>query len=89
MGTHRFIVRPETSFILELNGETTRRNEIDGVKVTDSGGTTLFLTPGLQGVIGRTMLLWEVAAQVPIVQELNRDQLRTDFRFLIGVRFLF
>lgn len=67
--------------VLELNNVYQGKNEAGGASDPDSGGYQLFLTPGLQWVAKRAVI--EVAAQLPVVQELNGSALRTDWR-LIG-----
>ncbi|MDA2924304.1 hypothetical protein MYX65_06545 [Acidobacteria bacterium AH-259-L09] len=42
--------------------------------LADTGGTTVFLTPGIQWVLTPRLLV-EAAFQIPIIQELNGTQL--------------
>lgn len=70
--------------VLELNNVYQAKNEAAGVSDPDSGGYQLFITPGLQWVAKRVVI--EVAAQLPVVQELNGNALRTDWRLLGGFR---
>ncbi len=73
--------------VLELNGVWAQRSEQNGSKIADSGGYTLFVSPGLQYVTQ----LWvaEVSVQLPIVQELNGGQLKTDYILSAGFRIQF
>lgn len=73
---------------LELNGELSRRGEVDGEEDPDSGGHLLFLSPALQW-IPTPWLLLEASVQVPVVQELNGSQLEHDTRFQLGTRYRF
>lgn len=73
--------------VLELNGIWAERNKLDGGKVGDSGGYTLFLSPGLQYVTRRWVA--EISVQLPIVQELNGNQLKTDYVLNAGFRIQF
>jgi len=62
-------------------------NEADGKDDPDSGGTTLFLSPGIQRVTRRTVL--EAAVRIPLVQNLNGDALETDYALTLGFRWNF
>lgn len=73
--------------MLELNGNWAQRNKQDGGKIGDSGGYTLFLSPGLQYVTQRWVA--EVSVQVPLIQELNGGQLKTDYVLSAGFRVQF
>lgn len=70
--------------VLEINNLYQAKNEAAGIKDQDSGGYQLFLTPGLQWVAKRAVL--ELAAQLPVVQELNGNALKTDWRLIGGFR---
>ena len=52
-----------------------------------SGGTTLFLVPGLQYVTRRWIV--EAAVQLPVVQDLNGTALENDYIVRAGFRFNF
>lgn len=73
--------------VLEANTLYQAKNEAGGVADGDSGGTQLFLTPGLQWVSKRAVL--ELATQLPAVQNLNGAALRTDYRLTGGLRLWF
>lgn len=70
--------------VLEANNVYQARNELAGVDDPDSGGYQLFLTPGVQWVAKRAVL--ELAAQLPVVQELHGAALKTDRRLIASVR---
>jgi len=70
--------------IVEANVIHQNRNRIGGAKDPDSGGTTLFLDPGVQYVTRRWVL--EAVAQLPVLQDLNGDALETDFIVRAGFR---
>ncbi|RMF85705.1 MAG: transporter [Nitrospinota bacterium] len=72
---------------LELNGRTSGHNEVHGREVPESGGTVLFLSPGLQYIVSGNLLL-ETGVQVPMVREL-RGALEPDYTVLFGFRYLF
>lgn len=72
---------PDSVWMLELNAEWTDRAELNGAALPDTGGTEIFLSPGL-------MWTWRNYAikpgiQIPIYGDLNGDQARTDFRAFI------
>ncbi|MFQ5708996.1 MAG: transporter [bacterium] len=78
---------PQLNGFLEINGTTTNKNTVNDQKVNDSGGTTIFLSPGLQYVGGRRWLI-EASVQIPIVNEPNGTQLATDWTVSLGTRIL-
>jgi len=63
------------------------KNRSDGVKDSNSGGTTLFLVPGLQYVTKRWIV--EGGAQIPVAQDLNGTALEKDYIVRFGFRFNF
>ncbi len=78
---------PQVNVYLELNGLTTKRNELNGVNLESTGGTTLLLSPGIQYIGGRKWLV-EGSIQFPIVENLNGSQLETDLIASLGLRIL-
>ncbi len=70
--------------VLELNGIWTQHSEQNGGKIGDSGGYMLFVSPGLQYVTQRWVA--EISVQVPLIQELNGGQLKTDYILSVGFR---
>ncbi len=79
--------QPQLNGFLEINGTTAAKSKVDGVTNENSGGTTVFLSPGLQYVGGRRWLI-ETSLQIPVVNELNGEQLATDWTFSLGTRIL-
>ncbi|MFQ5671663.1 MAG: transporter [Nitrospinales bacterium] len=73
--------------VLELNGVYTRRNAAGGSTVEASGGNTLFLSPGIQFVDQQTIFGFSI--QVPIVQDLNGNQLESDYQLAFSFRYTF
>lgn len=73
--------------VLELNGQYQAKDKSSGRKVGDSGGHTLFLSPGLQYVTKRFIL--ESSIQIPVVQDLNSSQVETDYIAVAGIRITF
>ncbi len=73
--------------VLEANLIKKDRNKVAGVSDFDSGGTTLFLVPGLQYVSERYIA--EISLQIPVAQNLNGTALENDFIFRTGFRINF
>ena len=73
--------------VLEVNGKTSQRARDDGVQLADTGGTLVFLSPGIQFVTRR--VIYEGSIQIPVVQNLNGGQVETDFVAAAGVRVQF
>ena len=73
--------------VLETNLHYQGKNKINGSQDPDSGGTALFISPGIQYVTRRWIL--EAIVQVPIVQDLNSTALEDDFTVRAGFRFAF
>lgn len=73
--------------VLEVNLVHEGRSRLDGRRDPDSGGTRLFLTPGLQ-YVGRRWIL-EGGLQVPVAQDLNGEALETEPILRAGVRLNF
>jgi len=73
--------------VLEGNFLHADNNEINGVKDPDSGGTSFFLSPGIQYVTKRWIV--EGIVQLPVTQDLNGAALEDDFIVRAGFRFNF
>ncbi len=78
---------PQLNGFLEINGMTTAKSKVNGATDENSGGTTVFLSPGLQYIGGRRWLI-ETSFQIPVVNEPNGEQLATDWMFSLGTRIL-
>lgn len=70
--------------VIETNLLLQAKNEISGTHDPDSGGTKLFLSPGLQYVTRRWVL--EAIVQLPVVQDLNGTALKDDYSVRAGFR---
>lgn len=70
--------------VLETNWVSQDKTRIAGIEDPDTGGATLFLTPGLQYVTRKW--IFEAAVQLPIVQNLNGDALENEFTLRAGFR---
>ena len=73
--------------VIETNLIHKDKNRVAGVDNPNSGGTTLFLVPGLQYVTKRWV--FEAAVQLPVIQDLNGTALENDFIVRVGFRFNF
>jgi len=80
--THSFVYG-----VLEANLIYQDKNAVSGNDDPNSGGTTLFLTPGIQYVTIKYIL--EAAIQIPIFQNLNGFALETDYLLTTGFRINF
>jgi len=70
--------------VLEANLVHAEKNRMGGVDDPNSGGTTLFLTPGLQYVTQKWIL--EAGIQIPVVQNLNGTALKNNYILHTGFR---
>lgn len=70
--------------VLEIGLINQAENRLSGTKDLNSGGTSIFITPGLQYVTRKWVL--EAAVQLPLKQNLNGNALRTDYIFTTGFR---
>lgn len=70
---------PKFSVFTELNGKYSDKNEVNGVKEDNSGGSILYLTPGIVYKAMNNLALM-AAVQLPIYRDLNGEQLLSDYR---------
>ncbi len=73
--------------VIESNLVRTGNNRIAGLTDPDSGGLTLNLAPGIQYVTRR--FVFESVVQLPAIQELNGNALKTDAIWSTGFRWNF
>lgn len=73
--------------VLEARATKQRRNRTIGVTDPNSGGNTVYISPGLQWVTRRWIL--EAGLQLPLVQKLNGTALATDRIVTAGYRLNF
>jgi len=80
--------KPQLFAALGINGEVRQREKENGVAVPDSGGNTIYLSPGLQLVFAPH---WSVEAsyQHAIYHKLNGTQLGETYKAITGVTYLF
>ena len=70
---------PVFSLFTEANYQYIGRDEEDDQSNTNSGGNTLFLTPGVRVAFNENMG-FSLAPSFPVAQNQNGDQLESDFR---------
>lgn len=73
--------------VLETNLVYRDKNKVNGSNDDNSGGTTVFLSPGLQYVTKRWIV--EGVVQFPVIQNLHGNALENDYVIRTGVRFNF
>ncbi len=70
--------------LLELNGTWQARSRDEGNRLSDTGGSVLLLSPGFQIISVRWIV--EASVQIPVHQDLNGSQVKTDVIAVLGVR---
>lgn len=70
--------------VLEANLVSAAKNRMSGNSDPNSGGTTLFISPGLQYVTRQWIV--EAGVQIPVRQHLNGTALKNDYAFTAGFR---
>lgn len=73
--------------VLEANLVHAARDRVGGADDPNSGGTTLFLTPGLQYVTRKWIV--EAGVQLPVIQHLHGTALESDYVLTVGFRMNF
>lgn len=73
--------------VIETNLIHQQENRVNGSEDPNSGGTRLFLTPGIQYVTKRWIA--EAALQLPVSQNLNGSALENDYIARLSFRFNF
>ncbi len=92
-GLVKYRVRPrrypgrELFLLLELNGRWQGRAEANGQPVFDSGGHSVYLSPGVQ-FLWRQNLILEGGVQLPVRRAFNGSQLEPSYNVLVGLRYI-
>jgi hypothetical protein len=73
--------------LIELNGIYSQRSESFGSTVGASGGHTVYLSPGTQFVSQRGII--EASIQLPVIQDLNGNQVEADYTLVLSFRYQF
>lgn len=68
--------------LIELNGVTRVKNEIAGIKDQNSGGTTVFLSPGIRLSSGKFGGF--ISVGVPVIEDQNGKQTDINTRIVVG-----
>jgi hypothetical protein len=69
--------------VLELNGEWHDKQRIAGIADPNSGGTTVYLSPGVR--VGFDRFSGFVSVGVPVINQHNGVQSKPDYRVLTGI----
>jgi hypothetical protein len=86
--SYRALKAPLTLDIFaELNGIWRDKEETDGHKDPDSGGNTIFFSPGLKVGVWKGVMFYG-SYSIPIAEDLNGIQNETDYRLVFGLNFL-
>jgi len=84
----RSISDKTVNLILELNGLYVEQSKLIGGKIENTGGETLFLSPGIQWVATPRLII-EGLFQYPLIQDLHGTQLGIDYTVSLGFRYSF
>jgi len=79
---------PQLFLALGVNGELRGREKEDGVTITNSGGNTTYLSPGIQ-VVAAPHWVFEVTYQKAVYHNLYGTQTGEDYKAAGGVTYLF
>ncbi len=82
------VTYPQVSLVAEATLRHVQKSEEGGADDEATGGTVLFLSPGMK-VSCTERLAASMGVQFPVVQNLNGDQLETDFRLITGISYTF
>jgi hypothetical protein len=69
--------------MIEFNGETRRKNKIGDHSEGHSGGTAIFVSPGLRVSAGSVGGFISIA--LPIIENMNGQQTDVDVRLIAGL----
>ncbi len=70
--------------VIEASLVHAEKNRVAGARDANSGGTRVFLTPGIQYVTKKWIL--EAGVRIPVVQDLNGTALENDYTLTTGFR---
>lgn len=79
---------PQVSLVAEATLRQIAKSEEEGVKDDNTGGTVLFLAPGAKVSVTESISA-NLGVQLPVVQDLNGQQIETRFRVLTGISIAF
>src|SRR5262249_39665750 len=72
---------------LGMNGEARDYEHLDGSRVSDSGGLTLYVTPGIQYTLGERIVV-EATYQYAFYHDLNDAQLGENYKVFASLTYL-
>ena len=87
---YRLLGYPESKdlfLVLEVNAFRKSRSERDGELLVDTGGDTVFVSPGVEFFLRRNLVL-ELSAQIPVYEKLGGEQLGRDWIAVAGLRLI-
>ncbi len=70
---------PDWLFLLELNWEDAKKDQVNGARVRGTGGRELFLSPGILWTLRNHAI--KGGLQLPAAQNRRGDEADTDYRF--------
>ena len=70
--------KPDTVYLVELNGELLGQNQFNGTEVINSGGNQWFASPGVMWTLRNFAI--KAGVQIPIISNLKGNQQSTDYR---------
>ena len=75
-------------YVLELNGERAAQQKVSGIQDTSTGGTQIFLSPGVRYTSPQG---WAAQASLglPVVRNMNAGEAETDYRISSAIGFSF
>ncbi len=85
---HSFDILDYVDLVLELNGDRREHVKINDRNDENTGGHTLYLSPGLRVGLGHKVSLF-TSLGIPIVNDLNGQQSEPDYRIIGGLSFSF
>jgi len=74
--------------IVELNGDSRQRVDINGESEEHTGGHTLYISPGLRVGLSHSVSLF-TSVGIPVVNDLNGLQSEPDYRVIGGMSVTF
>lgn len=86
--SYRAMLKPfAMDLIGELNGIWVAKEKVRGVKDPDSGGNTIFISPGVRINLGKGFMLYS-SYSVPLTQDLHGTQNEVDYRLVFGINYI-
>jgi len=78
---------PDTVLFLELNWEDSQHDSLSGVDLANTGGSELFISPGIFWTVGVYAIT--AGVQIPLADRLNGSQPTSDYRFRLSAKYEF